>query len=1079
MKHRKILSLLLSAAVLLSAFSAAILSPSAAVTNPYSEAAMALDKEYAYDGALGAIYSPEKTVFKVWAPLAAEVTLNRFATGSDSEEGAADLGTVMMEKLMDGSRWTGVWTCTVEGDIKNTYYTYTLTNPTHICYPEDTETPTEASELPTEEADDPASTGSDADVEESRYVTRHTQDPYSYAVGVNGDRSMVVDLDSTDPDGWDNDRHIYVDEQTDAIIWEVQVKDFSWNENSGVSEQNRGKFLAFTETGTTLNGKGELATCVDYLKQLGVTHVQINPFYDFATVDESGSPSQFNWGYDPKNYGVPEGSYSTNPYDGNVRINECKQMIRALHNAGIGVIMDVVYNHTYSVDSCFNYTVPEYYYRMTAAGTYSQQSGCGNDTASERAMYRRYMREMLLYWTNEYHIDGYRFDLMGVHDGETMNLIREDMDAIDPRIILYGEGWAGNTVYDPQTCAGTDTFMCTQSNASKGISERIGFFNDNIRDSIKGGVFDGLSSQGFVNGNKASAPKLSASYLANTAGGGNWKAKSPQQSVAYASCHDNLTLYDKLVGSTHGSVDFRRRYNDAIHLNKMTAAIVGSAQGIDFILAGEEMGRSKDGDENSYKSPASLNMIDWSLIETNADLVSYYKGMFELRKAFSPFTAGTSDSADDSYSVTRMVSVSTSVQTLAYTFHNTAEGEWDTVAVIFNGSQSPVSYTLKKDKDETLTDDMQWVIVANDSSAGVSKLGEVSGLTFEVPAASAVIAVEKNTYEAAAIRSAYSRVLINSIYEPTGELLASGTLLGKSGEGYSASPDTGIPIRYELSSVDGPVKGVFADEDITVTYRYDKFVPDSFTAPKGDVDSDGYITIVDGTAVQRHLAKIAELDSEHLTRGDYDYSGKTNILDVTKLQRYLAGMEVAVCTVKTRYMGTKDGKTSAISPVTTQSVRLGDTYTTTPATVTYYKLDGTPADATGTVTGDMTVTYNYTYSVDEVTIHIKHDGALKWAPCLWIWVNDGSSDIPIYEKWPGLQLANPDDDGWYTTTFAIPSGYPYSLIVNKGGSPQTADYRDIPYEEYPEIWVVIRDDRVGLDDGKWIDYYAADPYAES
>ena len=1068
MKHmKKTLSLILTAALVLSLFSVAVFTTSAAV-NPYSAAAMALDEEYAYDGALGAIYSPEATVFKVWAPLATEVILNRYATGSDSEEGAADLGTVPMEKLMDGDKWTGVWICTVEGDVKNTYYTYTLTNPTHICYPEE-EAPTEA---PTEEKV-LASTG--ADEEEDMYITRQTQDPYSYAVGVNGNRSMVVDLDSTDPEGWENDSHIFVDEQTDAIIWEVQVKDFSWNENSGVSEANRGKFLAFTETGTTLNGEGELATCVDYLKQLGVTHVQINPFYDFATIDESGNPNQFNWGYDPKNYGVPEGSYSTNPYDGNVRINECKQMLQALHNAGIGVIMDVVYNHTYSVDSCFNYTVPEYYYRMTATGAYSQQSGCGNDTASERAMYRKYMRTMLRYWTEEYHIDGYRFDLMGVHDGETMNLIRDDMDAIDSRIILYGEGWAGNTVFDPKTCAGTDTYMCTQTNASKGISERIGFFNDNIRDSIKGGVFDGLSSQGFVNGNKASAPKLSASYLANTAGGGNWKAKSPQQSVAYASCHDNLTLYDKLVGANYGAVDFRKRYNDVIQLNKMVAAIVSSAQGIDFILAGEEMGRSKDGDENSYKSPASLNMIDWSQIKTNADLVSYYKGMFELRKAFSPFTAGTSDASDDSYSITRMVSVSTSVQTLAYTFDNTAEGEWSKVAVIFNGSPKDISYTLKKDKDETLTDDMEWVIVANDQSAGVSGLGEVSGLTFEVPASSAIIAVEKSTYEAAAIKSRYSRVILNSVYEPTGELLASGTLLGKSGEGYAASADTGIPIKYELASVEGSEKGVFTDEDITITYNYRKFVPDSFTAPKGDVDSDGVISIVDGTMIQRHLAQLTTLDDEHVNRGDYDYSGKTNILDVTKLQRYLAGIEVSVCTVKTRYMGTKDGKTSAIAPATSQLVRLGDNYTTSPANVTYYVLDGTPADATGTVTGDMTVTYTYNYSVDEVTMHVKHGGDLTWDPCLWVWVNDGATDIPIFDKWPGLQLSKPDEDGWYTTTFSIPSGLPYCMIINKGGSPQTADYRDISYDEYPEIWVVIEDDRVGLDDGEWIKYYSYNP----
>ena len=482
-KTRKLISLLLCLALVVSMISVAMISTSAA-TNPYSEAAMALDAEYAYDGELGAIYSPEATTFKVWAPLATEVKLNRYATGSNEEEGAEDLGIVEMEKLMDGDHWTGVWTTTVSGDIVNTYYTYTVTNPNHI-YNATTD------------------------------KTVVTQDPYSYAVGVNGDRSMVVDLSATDPQGWQDDRHVFTDQQTDAIIWEVHVKDFSYAENSGVYDDYRGKFMAFTQEGTTLNGDGNISTCIDYLKKLGITHVQINPFYDFATVNEaSDDGNEFNWGYDPKNYGVPEGSYSTNPYDGNVRINECKQMIQALHNAGIGVIMDVVYNHTYSVDSCFTACVPEYYYRMTATGGYSQQSGCGNDTASERAMYRKYMRDMLKYWTEEYHIDGYRFDLMGVHDGEAMTHIREDMDEIDSRIIMYGEGWAGDTVYDPVTCEGTQTYMTTQGNSSK-LPTRLGFFNDQIRDGVKGNVFH-AEEGGFVQNNKTESPAICAGLTANT-----------------------------------------------------------------------------------------------------------------------------------------------------------------------------------------------------------------------------------------------------------------------------------------------------------------------------------------------------------------------------------------------------------------------------------------------------------------------------------------------------------------------------------------------------------------------------------
>ena len=1049
MKHfKKGISLLLSLALVVGMFSAAVFSTSAATTNYYSEAAMNLDKEYAYDGELGAIYSPEATTFKVWAPLATEVTLNRFATGSDEEEGAEDLGTLPMEKLMDGDDWTGVWTATVEGDIVNTYYTYSITNPDHI-------------------------------FQAGKNVTHETEDVYSYAVGVNGNRTMVVDLDKTDPEGWENDSHVFTDTQADAIVWEVQVKDFSWSESSGVSDANRGKFLAFTETGTTLNGEGEIATCIDYLKELGVTHVQINPFYDFATIDESDDPSQFNWGYDPKNYGVPEGSYSTNPYDGNVRINECKQMIQALHNAGIGVIMDVVYNHTYSVDSCFNYSVPEYYYRMTATGGYSQQSGCGNDTASERAMYRKYMRDMISYWTNEYHIDGYRFDLMGVHDGETMNFIRDDMDAIDSRIIMYGEGWGGDTVYDATTCAGTKTYMCTQSNASKGISERIGFFNDQIRDGIKAGVFDGAAASGFVSGNQIYAKNISYGVQANTYGRGTWTAISPEQCVTYASCHDNMTLYDKLVAINHPSAaDYRARYADCIAQNKLTAAIISSCQGIDFILAGEEMGRSKDGDENSYKSAASLNMIDWNLVQTNADLVSYYKGMFELRKAFSPFTASVIDANDDSYKYYRTTSVSSSTYTIGYTVENLTEGEWNKIAVIYNGKNEPVNFKLSNTADKSISDSTEWVIVVNDKAAGVTALDTNTGLTFSVPANTAIVAVEKNTFEEVGLQSDFSRVIVNSVYEQTGEVLTGTTILGKPGDGYSVTADASVPIQYELSSVDGDEKGTFTDDDIVITYKYGDFIPGSLTAEQGDVDDDGSVNIIDATTIQRHLAGIIHLDEEHEKRGDYNYSGKTSILDVTLLQRFLAGMQVNLCKITTRFRGTTGDKTSFIAATKIQNVRLGSEYSTTPETIAYYKLVEMPENASGIASGDVVVTYDYVYSVNAPVIHVKHSGDLDWAPSLWAWAYEdeaGTKPINAYESWPGYTMSDPDENGWYTTTFPIPGGLDYYVIISKQGSPQTADYGPIVYDDYPEIWVIINDDDVGKAGGKWITYYNYDP----
>ena len=455
MKLRKLLSVLLAVLMVLGSVSLVAVSAAEAENpNPYSVEAMKIDKEFGYDGDdLGSTYTPEATTFKVWSPTAKSVTLKLYATGSDTEEGAADLGS--HEMAFDST--TGVWSVTVEGDLLNVYYTYEVATVALV-------------------------TG----VEK----VNETVDIYAKAVGVNGNRAMVVDLDSTDPEGWENDAHIFVDEQADAIIWEVVVRDFSASESSGVSEANRGKFLAFTEEGTTVNGEGYVATGIDYLKELGVTHVQINPFYDFASIQEDKDLSlQYNWGYDPKNYNVPEGSYSSNPYDGNVRINECKQMIQALHEAGIGVIMDVVYNHTYASDtSFFQLTVPNYYYRFNKTGGWSAGSGCGNDTASEREMFRKFMIDSCRYWVEEYHVDGFRFDLMGLHDVETMNQIRADLDTIDPKLVMYGEGWNMSSEFDPTDCEGNTVLGASQRNAAV-LDERVGMFNDQIRDGLKGNVF--------------------------------------------------------------------------------------------------------------------------------------------------------------------------------------------------------------------------------------------------------------------------------------------------------------------------------------------------------------------------------------------------------------------------------------------------------------------------------------------------------------------------------------------------------------------------------------------------------------
>lgn len=401
MKVRRLSAILLSVIMA----GSAVVSTGAVTKEDVSSGYTNQSSSYAtYSGRdLGANYSKASTTFKVWAPSASRVTLKMYKTGSDDETGAGVIGTKDMSK--DSS--TGVWSVTVSGDLNGVYYTYLVT---------------------------------------VDGKTNETQDVYSTATGVNGNRSMVVDLDSTDPQGWSEDKHVLYDEQTDANIWEVQIRDFSISDTSGVSDAYQGKFLAFTQGGTKVNGSGDVSTCVDYLVKQGVKYVHLNPVYDYGSVDETKlDKPQYNWGYDPVNYNVPDGSYSTDPYNGEVRIKEFKQMVQALHDRGIGVIMDVVYNHTYSTSSCFEKTVPGYYYRMSGS-TFLNGSGCGNVTASDKTMFRKYMIDSVMYWAQEYHIDGFRFDLMGCHDVTTMNQIRSNLDKLDKRILMYGErGWLTGT----------------------------------------------------------------------------------------------------------------------------------------------------------------------------------------------------------------------------------------------------------------------------------------------------------------------------------------------------------------------------------------------------------------------------------------------------------------------------------------------------------------------------------------------------------------------------------------------------------------------------------------------------------
>ncbi|MBO5279905.1 MAG: type I pullulanase [Clostridia bacterium] len=538
-------------------------------------------ENYHYDGNdLGAVIDGKNTTFKVWAPTASKVVLNLFTAGN----GVDAYRSVDMVK---GDK--GVWSYTEECG-HGTYYTYTVTT----------------------------SVG-----------TQEAVDPYAKAAGVNGKRGMVVDLSLTDPEGWSDAKlKSPIKKYSEAIIWEVHVRDFS---NKIESSQYKGKYLAFTERGL-VNEHGE-AVGVDYLVNLGITHVHLLPVYDYASVDETHPEDQFNWGYDPENYNVPEGSYSTDPYNGEVRIKEYKEMVKALHKAGIGVIMDVVYNHTYDANSSLNKIVPYYYYRYTSTGANSSASGCGNDTASERYMYGKFMVESTSYWVEEYKLDGLRFDLMGLHDLETMQEVESAVHAVNPNAIIYGEGWTMGATID-----GSD--QANQSNISKitptgNAIGSVAVFNDAIRDGLKGSVFD-AKSQGYINGaSKANLAKVMFGIKGGGVSGTTWRVQNAMV-INYMSAHDNNTLWDKLLLSNPDASDEAR-----IKMNKLGAAILMISQGTPFWQAGEEMLRTKGGDENSYKSSDAVNNIDWSVLKAGTsqyETMLYYKGLIEMRKAFDIFT---------------------------------------------------------------------------------------------------------------------------------------------------------------------------------------------------------------------------------------------------------------------------------------------------------------------------------------------------------------------------------------------------------------------------------------------------------
>ena len=567
-------------------------------------------------------YTKEVSSFKLNAPSKAKsVKVNIYNKGVGGEV----LKTVKMKRTGNDT-----WTADIPGDLKGLYYTF--------------------------------------QVQTGRKAMQETPGVFAKAVAVNGRRAAIVDMGETNPEGWDNDRRPLTKSPVDLVIYEMHHRDFSISPTSGL--KNKGKFLALTEP-----------KAVYYLKNLGVNAVHLLPSFDYASVDESKPDvPQYNWGYDPLNYNVPEGSYSTDASCPVARIREFKQMVQALHKAGIRVILDVVYNHTFNIEeSNFNLTYPGYYFRTTADGKISDGSGCGNETASEKPLMRQFMIESVLYWAKEYHIDGFRFDLMGIHDIETMNLIRKALDEVDPNIYMYGEGWSAGT------CAYPVEKLAMKANTRQ--LDRIGAFCDDMRDAIRGPFNDDHKAAflGAIPGNEESIrfgiagcidhPQIDMSKVNYSKA--PW-ANSPAQMISYISCHDDMCVVDRLKASIPGITT-----DELIRLDLLGQTMVFTSQGVPFIYAGEEVLRDKKGVHNSFKSPDSINAIDWTNKDRYPQVFDYYRGLMELRRNHPAFRM-----ADASMVRQHLEFIPTSDCTICFRLKDNANGDsWQDIIVILNASK--------------------------------------------------------------------------------------------------------------------------------------------------------------------------------------------------------------------------------------------------------------------------------------------------------------------------------------------------------------------------------------------------------
>ncbi|GCE31729.1 pullulanase [Dictyobacter alpinus] len=612
------------------------------------------DSLYTYTGNdLGNHYTPLFTTFRIWAPTASDVKVQLF----NSETGAITK-TVPLRKAEKGT-WKGL----AIGNLKNWYYLYQVT------------------------------------------VLGETQtavDPYATAIAVNGTRTMIADLKATNPGGWRSDRHQTQAHPEDAVIYELHTRDFTINPNSGV--KNNGKFLGFTETNT--KGPDGVSTGVSSLKELGVTDVQIMPAYGFASIDETRN-DQYNWGYDPRNYNVPEGAYATDPH-GTTRITEFKQMVQSLHKQGIGVIMDVVYNHTFSTKiSDFDKIVPGYYYRTDFSGSYTNGSGTGNEIAAERPMVQKFIRDSVKYWVNEYHVDGFRFDLMALLGVDTMKKVAQDLHTINPGIQIHGEPWTGGTSALPED-------QLLTKGKQKGL--KLAVFNDNLRNGLDGNVFD-RSAQGFATG----ATGLTDVIKKGVEGSINDFTASPRETINYITSHDNMTLWDKIAASNPDD-----SVTDRIKMDELAQAVVMTSQGIPFMQGGEEMLRSKGGNDNSYQAGDAVNQFDWSLKAQHKDVFSYYSGLIKLRTSHPAFRMTSAEQIKQ-----HLAFLNSPANTIAFMLKDHANHDaWKNIIVVYNPNKTSAEVALPNGN---------WKMVATDNKIGQQVLGQATGNVAVAPISTMVL----------------------------------------------------------------------------------------------------------------------------------------------------------------------------------------------------------------------------------------------------------------------------------------------------------------------------------------------------